>query len=98
MLQAYAITLTALAIAKAFDHDIFVLMIPATHEKHAFGYVYNLLVLVSAFNCCFYCPMVLVCDLLPMFCMIRVAASLKLLRREIRKSVESDAFKVMGKR
>lgn len=98
MLKAYAFLLTLFAvayvIAKVSGHGLFVLVIPAIYDKLAYGYAYYFWMLVSIVHSFCYGSLVLVSDLLPIFCMIRIAANMKLLSREVRKSADNFHFRV----
>lgn len=98
MLKAYAFVLTLLAaayvIAKVSGHGLFVLVIPAIYDKLANGYAHFIWMLVNIVHSLCYGSLVLVSDLLPIFCMVRIAANMKLLGREVRKSADNFHFRV----
>jgi hypothetical protein len=77
-------------VVKASGFNMFKLIIPAIYDHLAIGFFYYPVMLINQVHSVLLGAVVVLCDILPIFCIARIEKNMQFLANEIRNSTNSD--------
>lgn len=87
------LSLTIPVVSKLFGANTFKLAVPAIYDELANGTLRYILLIVSVIHAYCYAFAVIPCDLLNIFCLIRLEANVEFLSNKLRQCTDSDDLK-----